>query len=521
MNEGRLTAAPPPPEPTGQISLDKVAASTVPEMWPDWLRAWLRNGLLTRGLLAALGFVVVLLLGSGLVVLLGALLVALVAALVAVRRFERVIATAEAFQEAAFRPERVDRIPPRPDFALTEYEAPLPAPTAGGNSDSAEARNFRIALKDAFNVYQSPPPPAAVPPPLNVDNAVAKLKQSLNPAVAIPRRAEFLLKIPASIRSAYVKPIRTMVPVMAHPVFAEPMYKPLRDLSAEFLAPNLGLIPNNTISLLETNQRAIEAYMVGLNDEMGRELLWRQFPTDQRGSYFRQFWDVADTVNRDPAKTPAQVEEERLDVTRLHTWDRDSLLGDHATRPLPTGAEPGESRLVLVIRGDLLKKYPTAVIYAQQARWAKDEQGRDIRELDDGNPAAFVKPPAFKAEIEPDIRFLGFDLTASVAKGNPDPQANNPGWFFVIQERPGEPRFGLDNLSEESPDRASSWNEFAWEHLDNFDGLGPVDLDVTIRATITESPDDLFEWGRNAADMAYILFQVPVMVAFHAADMLA
>ena len=111
---------------------------------------------------------------------------------------------------------------------------------------------------------------------------------------------------------------------MAHPVFTEPMYRALRDISPEFLAPNLELIPNNTISLLETNQRFIEAYMVGLNDEMGRELLWRQFPTDQRGSYFRQFWDVGDSVNRDPNKPPAQVEEELLDITRLHTWDRET-----------------------------------------------------------------------------------------------------------------------------------------------------------------------------------------------------
>ena len=98
---------------------------------------------------------------------------------------------------------------------------------------------------------------------------------------------------------------------MAHPIFADPMYRPLRDLSSELLIPNLNLIPNNTITLLETNPRFIEAYMVGLNHEMARELLWREFPTDQRGSYFRQFWDVGEIVNRDPAKDAEAVEEER------------------------------------------------------------------------------------------------------------------------------------------------------------------------------------------------------------------
>jgi len=65
----------------------------------------------------------------------------------------------------------------------------------------------------------------------------------------------------------------------------------LRDLSQELLLPGLGHVPPNTVTLLETNAKFIEAFMVGLNTEMGRELLWRGFPTDQRGTYFRQFWE--------------------------------------------------------------------------------------------------------------------------------------------------------------------------------------------------------------------------------------
>jgi hypothetical protein len=461
-----------------------------------------------------------LLLVAGSFLIATVVLAAAAGAVLAITRLRRTLDTAEALHEASFKPASVDRIPARPNFVLTEYEAPLPAAAAAGGEDSVEARNFRVALKDAFNVYQLAPPQVPVPQPMDLTNAVAKLKQSLNPAVAIPKRAEFILKIPASVKRSYVRRTKTFVPVMAHPVFTEPMYRALRDISSEFLAPNLGLIPNNTISLMETNQRFIEAYMVGLNDEMGRELLWRQFPTDQRGSYFRQFWDVSDTVERDPATPPAQVEERLLDIKKLHTWDRESLLGEHPSRPLPTGAEPDEPKLVLVVRGDLLKRYPTAVIYAQRAKWNKDELGRDIRELDDGDPGQVVKSPAFKAEVEPDVRFLGFDLTATAVKGSSDPAAGDPGWYFVIQERPGEPRFGLDDLTEESPESASNWNELAWEHLDNFASLGCIDLEAAIRVSAMPPPDNSFTWGRNAADMAYILYQVPVMVAFHAADML-
>ena len=32
---------------------------------------------------------------------------------------------------------------------------------------------------------------------------------------------------------------------------------------------------------------------LGVNVEFGSELLWREYPTDQRGSSFRQFWDVS------------------------------------------------------------------------------------------------------------------------------------------------------------------------------------------------------------------------------------
>ena len=72
------------------------------------------------------------------------------------------------------------------------------------------------------------------------------------------------------------------------------MYEPLEGASSsELFLPNIQLIATNSITLLETNQKFIEAYMVGLNHEFARELLWREYPTDQRGSYFRQFWDVA------------------------------------------------------------------------------------------------------------------------------------------------------------------------------------------------------------------------------------
>ena len=64
--------------------------------------------------------------------------------------------------------------------------------------------------------------------------------------------------------------------------------------------PNIHLVEPDSVTLLETNQRFIESYMVGLNHEFARELLWREYPTDQRGSYFRQFWDVRKKIAEAP-----------------------------------------------------------------------------------------------------------------------------------------------------------------------------------------------------------------------------
>lgn len=526
LNEGKLTAAPAPPEPTGQILIDKIADAIDVHDLPEWLRRLIQNKNARWILIGVSVLALVLAFVTGAFIILIPIVVAAVVLLPMLEMLRARIETAELFREKSFTPASVDTVPPRPNFVLTEVNQPMPPVSNPGSGDSVEAANFRIALRDAYNVHQTLPPAPPVRAPIGIDATAAKIKDALNPSTAITRRAEFMLKIPAGIKDSYLLPRRTLVTVMAHPVFTQPMYGPLRDISSEFLVPNLDLIPNNTVSLLETNQPFIEAYMVGLNHEMACELLWREFPTDQRGSYFRQFWDVGDVI-KDPSKPPAELEESLLDIDKLHEWGPTSDLGDHEKRPLPKGGDGDDARLVLVVRGDLLKKYPTVVIYAQRAKWSQPEPNHFIRELDDvAEPVVAIKDPIFKAEIEPDIRFLGFDLKKKVANGNSNPQANDPGWFFVLQERPGEPRFGLDNLSEESPEEPSKWDEAAWEHLAEFETLDFINLEKNSVELVLDPddppdlPDKQFFWGRNSADMAYILYQVPVMVAFHAADML-
>src|SRR5262245_34087008 len=124
--------------------------------------------------------------------------------------------------------------------------------------------------------------------------------------------------------------------------------------------------------------------MVGLNHEMGRELLWREFPTDMRGSYFRQFWEVKSVSNPD---TPSDAEKLK-DITQLHRWQSTRAQGSHKPDPGPTAdVQPGQKQVVLVIRGELLKRYPNTVIYAQKA--IDDGQGNNVIREQDPTPQQF------------------------------------------------------------------------------------------------------------------------------------
>src|SRR2546423_3163266 len=117
-----------------------------------------------------------------------------------------------------------------------------------------------------------------------------------------------------------------VVRALAYPVTAVRISEPLKNLSSELLLPNINFIPPNSITLLETNQKFIEAYMVGLNHEFAREILWREYPSTLRGSYFRQFWDItsylADIAVNDPQRERKlkALRETLYDIPQIHQW---------------------------------------------------------------------------------------------------------------------------------------------------------------------------------------------------------
>ncbi|WP_416956476.1 hypothetical protein [Streptomyces sp. Agncl-13] len=556
VNLGQVSAAPPKSAPQGVVTSGELAEQWLPKGVPAFVLTWLRRFAFLPLLvpLAAVALALMLLLLLFPVGVVPAVVLVAVGLFLHRRlgRWRRAVLAAELLAEDQT-PESVDRLPGAPDFVITEPGSGFVPRT--GAADSVEAARFKAALRDTFEGRRLSDA-AGRPPVRDSLDLGAKADaglEAVRPSRTIPRRVMAGVFVPPRIKDDLVTPpSAAFVEPMAYPVIDVPMYEPLKALSSELFLPNINLIEPNSVTLLQTNQRFIESYMVGLNHEFARELLWREYPTDQRGSTFRQFWDVRGFFNADSLDDET-LKEKLRDIPPLHTWAPDSALGDHDNREVPGEKE---DELVLAIRGELLKRYPNAVIYAHRACWQRkavtvsDEDVESCRrsgaidntverrlvsltpEEELNPPTSKVLTPLYEAKVDPDIYFFGFDLTVDDAKGkdgsHPD---DDPGWFFVIKERPGEPRFGLD---EDLQEPIQVWNDLSWPKIDVAAGrcidiaAAPATLTVTSPGADDEKfpqfeDDAHVRWSRTdmtSAELAYVLFQAPVLVAFHAAEML-
>ena len=326
---------------------------------------------------------------------------------------------------------------------------------------------------------------------INLQQSISTIKTaalaSLNPAITV--RDAVMASF--QINSPKAKTGDELEPIMDAPTFPQPMYETLRDLSQDFIFPGLDKVPPNTVQLLQTNAKFIESFLVGLNAEMGRELLWRGYPTDQRGTYFRQFWDTRTAI------------QPQLDIPPINQWEKHELG--------TTAVGAGGDKLVLLIRGELLRRYPNTVIYAVRA--AETDDGRDLSTNPDDE-----RHPVFRGTLQPDVTFVGFDLTA-------DDVVTGSGWFFVLQQQPTEPRFGLDEApylegKTDVPELAT-WNDLNWAHLAPDEAtLKELGFVSVSKLNLVPTSQVKGIWGRNSAHMAYITRQLPVRVAIHATELL-
>jgi len=277
------------------------------------------------------------------------------------------------------------------------------------------------------------------------------------------------------------------------PTFDTPASELLRDYFPDHLLPGMdGLLPDS-IALLESSSRFVEAFLLGLNHELGRELLWRGLPADARGTPFRVFW------RRHGAGGGG------ADINPIAGWNPGSRMGSH----VPAGGGV-ERPLVLLFRSEIFRRYPRASLVARKARW----RAGGGRELD-----AEERSPLFRITRAPDLTLVGFDLTGDGARGA-DAPPGDAGWFFLLQEQPSEPRFGLD-VTRSYGGRPGRWTDLSWGHLAaSAEELERIRWLPLSSASGTSLPVDdggpSATFGANSAHMAFICRRLPFAMAVHA-----
>jgi len=370
--------------------------------------------------------------------------------------------------------------PPAPGFTVTIREPELPNPGTwptpralpnGSGVDSQQAARLRAAVTDLMN-YVAAPTTGRVFNKLDVASLVSCVITSLSPAVTFVAHAQSRFG-PTRILT-WNNPDK-LEPIQLAPRIERAMWEPLRDVSPEWILPGVGDVPRNTVSILSTNQRFIESFMVGLNHEMTRGLSWNGYSIDQRGSYFHQFWDSRGWVkgtDNEPDRNPSAFD----DIVPPIGWGRTTDLSD----PTHTG-RPSTDQLVLLVRGDIIKRFPNVIVYAVQAS-GPNADGSFVL---DNNAAQ--SHPVFQSVLTGDVAYYGFELSRNVARGSGT--AADPGWFFVLQEHPSEPKF----------------NQFAPDSEKN-----------ALPADYGDSPTSQVA----AAAVAFAAYETPLRVAIHGSDLI-
>ena len=361
------------------------------------------------------------------------------------------------------------------------------------------------------------------------------LAQALDPAVTIARRAEALVRLPARVRDEQVQ---SFAEVMAYPVFDLPMYKPLAGLSAELLIPNVNLIekqqhhpardqPTLHRSLHGRAQSRVRARaaVARISDRPARKLL---------PAVLGRLELLRRTRSWIPRRCASGCVTSRRFTNGRRT--RSSAIMIHA------GRREAQEDLVLVIRGELLKRYPECRHLCPEGRLGADRwHGRSVEGTRSGRARTPGKRPIRRARNF-ERRFIwrrSSPISTSWASISPSTKraaatertrATRPAGSSSSRSGRASRASGSTRRDQ---DEIVVWNDLAWDRVPMAGGnvapLPPpgIQIPASVPAGEEEKEDQRREdvqvrWNDDvsAAELAYILFQAPAMVAVHAAEML-
>ena len=403
------------------------------------------------------------------------------------------------------------------DQTGSKFHRPVPIggdPRTDPESAAAVTR-FKVAFEDLIGEVNEPPAAGPELVPADLATMGETMLAKMDPRLTVPHGITGRLRIGSWVPRTGEDPLE---PVMVTPEIDQPMYEALREVGQDWLLPGAGTIPPDTVTMVVANQRFVEAYMAGLSHEMARELLYHEYPTDQRGTCFKQFWDSRGHLSEDGGA----VEPTKLrDITAIHHWHAEQPLGANTGRT----PAPRDGNVVLLVKGELLRRYPNAITSAIKAATTVD--GHRVL----GATELF---PIYEGRLEPDMTFFGFDLMPDEARGTDT--GTNQGWFFVLAEHPSEPNFGLDADDGHYAAKPTAWSNLNQAHFaasaQDLAALAYLDLDADLpdtSAVIQGTGEPPLAWharhglgptGANASDIAWITLQRPFRVAIHGVDML-
>lgn len=215
------------------------------------------------------------------------------------------------------------------------------------------------------------------------------------------------------------------------PRFARPMSEPLAERFPELMLPGGGSIEPDGVMLVESDPAFVEAFLVGANQELNYELLWRRLPASMRATAFRRFWGHANGAE---------------DIDAITTWNADTDVGTHVK---------SSASMVLVVRSELVRRYPSVLVAAVPAMWKNGNR------VPVENATSMVLP-AFRGQIGADVLYAGFSRPSMTDAIGTTTENGPAGWFLLLSENPGDARFGLDPAAGTAPPTRST---LSWGHL--------------------------------------------------------
>jgi hypothetical protein len=219
-----------------------------------------------------------------------------------------------------------------------------------------------------------------------------------------------------------------------------PTWGLLQQYDREWLLPGADSLDKDSVTALQTNPSFVDAFMVGINTQFMSEMRWRDLAVARTCTPLRMFWGQVDYT----------TQKREADIEPLAEWARtpDDPVGalSHQTiKPHDPAGNPGGSRLVIVFRSDLFRRYPATLVYL-----VRPAPGDDVDALLKAPPQLDMPPgtpdveawrrsrkhigPVFAGTLTPELTFFAFDVTPSTLEE----------YWLMLDEPPAQLRFRND-----------------------------------------------------------------------------